>query len=490
MTLAFDPTYTASQITLSNSSKTATRNVTGSANTYAVAMASIGHADDVWYYWELHIDSITGGFFVGGVNDTLSATDIVGLNGTHSLAYFNGTPSYLHGGAEDTVGSTVPTVANGDVLCFRLNPFQHALQIRKNGGSWVAAPTSYLGSGATYYPAIAIRDNALSGFTINGGDTAFTYTMPTGDVAWDAGTPAGGSGAYTEATDTGAGSGSGGSTGSGAYTEATDTGAGTGSGGSSGSGSYTEATDTGSGAGTSAAPGTGAYTEATDTGAGSGSGGSTGSGAYTEAADTGAGSGAGGSTGSGSYTEGTDTGGNAPPAPAAPTGGGAPYTLQDWADEALRKRRRRKKKADELLEQIAEGRKAAEAHKAAVLAELAAPPPPVDLEVNDQAEVAPDGPVVLQAPDPVLPPAPAPATSIEISIKPELDELMVEIRADMQRAVHDIIGHFRLTTANLSTEVRTLQRENAELRRHMAILSDDLEAYQAFAHAQAGGKVH
>jgi hypothetical protein len=184
--LAFNPTYTASQNTLSNSNKTVTRNVTGSSNSYATSVANIGHSSDgKKYYFEAHIDSITSGFIVLGVTDLLNSTQVVGISGTDSLGYFNGTPSWLHGGAEDGSGG-IPTITNNDVLGFLLDTDAHQLSVRKNSGAFVAASATYLAAAKTWFPAISIRDNALSGITINGGDTPFAFTLPSGATAWSA----------------------------------------------------------------------------------------------------------------------------------------------------------------------------------------------------------------------------------------------------------------------------------------------------------------
>jgi len=176
-------------LTFSNVNKTITKH-TGSffASTRALDSASSGK-----YYWEIHIDILSGtgphGYGIANAAASLTAyagqdNGMVGWAEDGNIFYNNGFISNIQG------------YVQGNTICLAWDAGNKKIWFRTNGGNWNNAaigsqdPASNIGGtnlatlDAGPYFALATLNALGDAATVNFGATAFAQTMPSGFTRW------------------------------------------------------------------------------------------------------------------------------------------------------------------------------------------------------------------------------------------------------------------------------------------------------------------
>lgn len=174
----WNPSDKGSNITLSGGNLTAAQ----STNTYHAVRCDESRSSGKWY-WEVTIDAMTAGGWVGLADATASMTAGAGGGGLHlgpnavGLGIFNGgiyfNGSEIFDGAGFSAGQIVGIAWDADAK---------TVQFYKNGVAFGSAVTSTnMPSSGTLYPCVWGQNTAgAMQFTANFGATAFTYTPPVG----------------------------------------------------------------------------------------------------------------------------------------------------------------------------------------------------------------------------------------------------------------------------------------------------------------------
>lgn len=182
--IAFDPTQTNSNVTLSASDRTATR-TTGSG-LGGVARATIGKSSGKWYTEFLAVTSSSGNLAFGLVLSTFNPLVANYLGGTAiDWGYWSDGSRYLSGSATGGHAS----FTNGDVIGMAWDATAGKLWWAKNN-TWQssgdpAAGTSpgYSSVSGTGYPAADCFGSGLVGSIRHA--AAYSYSPPSGFSAWE-----------------------------------------------------------------------------------------------------------------------------------------------------------------------------------------------------------------------------------------------------------------------------------------------------------------
>lgn len=187
MSAGLNPADTSASITLSNTNHTATCNAAGSHASRGIN----SHSSGKWY---LEYNTIS--FTSGGSSGIGFASSSQTLDGSPSGSSYLDAGGTLH----EPNGSTVSTgsgAPDGHVISFAIDLDANKMWVRYDGGSWFGsasgdpvAGTNGLDissrSAGAYFPYINLQNNAPPHATINGGDSTFSESVPTGYTAWDA----------------------------------------------------------------------------------------------------------------------------------------------------------------------------------------------------------------------------------------------------------------------------------------------------------------
>lgn len=182
----YDSAHKGAQVTLSNGDLTATHSSSGLDNTtYSTVAHSSSLADK--FYIEFTVTTYTGGNDIGIGIDSVNTTtaDYFYKNAT-GYAYYGLTGNKWNNNAAGGYGATY---GSGDIIGMAVDMVNRNIYFSKNG-TWQNSgdPTSgatgtgkaYTFSAATYYFAVNTQNTAV--VTVNTGQTAFTYSIPSGYV--------------------------------------------------------------------------------------------------------------------------------------------------------------------------------------------------------------------------------------------------------------------------------------------------------------------
>lgn len=187
----------SSHIALSNTDHTAT---SGSGSGNEGVRATVSHSTGKWY---IEFSNIS--LLYGGIIGFAAAGDALGSSGQAGVTA--GSPGYLQVGGSDygPYGN-----ANGTVLSFAVDFTNNQIWTRTNGGNWngsgTADPATNTGGQSISSLTTPLFPYAWLQFNpdtvdINGGDSTFSYTAPTGFNPWNGIAGVTGTWASTEAAD-------------------------------------------------------------------------------------------------------------------------------------------------------------------------------------------------------------------------------------------------------------------------------------------------
>lgn len=175
-----DPLKKHTDVTLSNSDKTAATTGTGD---WRGVLAVDARTDT--RYFEVVKDS--GNYSsVGVANASASLTFLA--NDTNAVIYSRDGGVYYNYGVLGGALTNLGAYTDGDVIGCVYDPSAGTVKFNKNGGAWSSA-ISVPGIGVTWYAAIDLIDGQA---TINLGDVAFAQAPPAGVLGYNVDTPAGG----------------------------------------------------------------------------------------------------------------------------------------------------------------------------------------------------------------------------------------------------------------------------------------------------------
>lgn len=186
----WNPSDKATNITLSglNLVATASSGVAGGVRSVSGKRTGKWYVEFTCTTWDSSLN--TG---VGLTSAYASLTNMVGSGAVKDTTSVNAGGAIYSLGVN--TGYSIGAVANGDIVCMAVDFDNRQAWFRHNGGSWNASsgtandPTVpstgvYLGPYTDY---LAFSSNLLNGaVTLNAGDSAFTYSVPTGYTSgWD-----------------------------------------------------------------------------------------------------------------------------------------------------------------------------------------------------------------------------------------------------------------------------------------------------------------
>jgi hypothetical protein len=181
-------------ITLSNSNLTATADGTISNHAAVLSTKSASGSQNV--YWEttaVFVDNSFQGLGIGNSSITFADGDYLGVS-THGMNYFSGGAVYVNGASVTTLAGYSTSSVIGSALSIPNNKIWFTL----NGTTWnndIIANQNPVGNvgglnlttigvGAGPYFAGCSVLQTTDAFTANFGATSFTYSVPTGFVAF------------------------------------------------------------------------------------------------------------------------------------------------------------------------------------------------------------------------------------------------------------------------------------------------------------------
>lgn len=182
----FDPSAKGSHVTLSNGDLTATHSSSGLDDT---TYSTIAHASSLGdkFYIEFTVTTYTGGNDIGiGIDSVNTSTGTYFYANASGYAYYGLTGAKWNNNAAGGYGATY---GSGDIIGMAVDMANRNIYFSKNG-TWQNSgdPTSgatgtgkaYTFAAGTYYFAVNTQNTAV--VTVNTGQSAFTYSIPSGYV--------------------------------------------------------------------------------------------------------------------------------------------------------------------------------------------------------------------------------------------------------------------------------------------------------------------
>ncbi len=207
----WDPSHTAAAITLSNGNKTGTTTSTGSLSTHSTN-AYAGNSGYLLYFEVTATTVLTAGNTWGvGICSTGSPTgSFPGGSAVAGMGFYQNGKTFV----ATALQSTYFTFVSGDVIGVAVDFGNEKIWFTKNGTTWnndvignqnpatntggfrpAAWGTPGTGNGANPFVTSGVFNNVVINWgstgsngnvgILNGGSSAFSYTLPLGYSAWD-----------------------------------------------------------------------------------------------------------------------------------------------------------------------------------------------------------------------------------------------------------------------------------------------------------------